>query len=378
MHVRAILAIARKDAVEIPLHRSLLFNLALPLLLTVAYLFISALITQVSASPASLLVYNPDGSKLEQAMSGVFARSKVTLADSADQVQTTFGPDGSVRRTAYWLGLIIPANFESDLRAGRQPRVDLFVNHDEIGPVTTGLLQAAIGNYTRTAVDPRSPVVLATALINPGSSSSNDFSFGNYYAALSLLLSLMVGTSFVPVLLIEEREKKTLRMLMVMPASFQDVIAGKLLVTFLYQVCVLALVLAITAGFLGLSAQLPLIALYALLGAGFSMALGLLFAAVFQSSGTANTVSGLVATLYILAGVFVGPWKVWLAESPLLALARLFPTWYLADGAYDAWQNLGSLSGHALNLGVLLGSALVLFALAAWLLRRQAVHAASI
>jgi ABC-2 type transport system permease protein len=121
-----------------------------------------------------------------------------------------------------------------------------------------------------------------------------------------------------------------------------------------------------------------LIALYALLGAGFSLSLGLLFGAVFQSSGAAATASGLVTTLYILAGIFVGPWKLWLGASPVLTLARLFPTYYLADGAYDAWQNLGSLGSHALNLGILLGSGLLLFALAAWILRGQAASAAAL
>lgn len=230
----------------------------------------------------------------------------------------------------------------------------------------------------RTAVDPQLPVVLTTAVINSASGTSNNFDYNKYYAALSLLISLTVGTASIPVLFIEEKEKKTLRMLMVMPASFPDIIAGKLVVGLVYQLGITGLVLIITGGFLGFSAQLPLIAVYALLGAGFSLSLGLLFGAIFQSAGAATTASGLVTTLYILAGIFVGPWKVWLRGSFLLTLARLFPTYYLADGAYDAWQNLGSLSSHALNLGVLLGSGLVLFGVAAWLLRRQAASAASI
>ena len=57
---------------------------------------------------------------------------------------------------------------------------------------------------------------------------------------------------------------------------------------------------------------------YSLLGAGFSLSLGLLLGAVLQSSGAASATSGIVSTLYILAGIFVGPWKTWLAGSPLL------------------------------------------------------------
>ena len=144
MQVRAIVAIARKDAIEIRLQKSLLFNLALPPLLTVAYLIVSALITQVIQSPASLLVYNPGDSHLAQVIGAAFAKSKVTQADSADQVLAAFGPDGSLGRSPYWLGLIIPANFENDLRAGRQPKLSLFLNQDAVGPVTSGLVEAAI------------------------------------------------------------------------------------------------------------------------------------------------------------------------------------------------------------------------------------------
>jgi len=41
------------------------------------------------------------------------------------------------------------------------------------------------------------------------------------------------------------------------------------------------------------------------------------------------------------------------------------------DGAYNATQNLGSLSSNMLDIAVILGSTVVLMVISAWMLRRQ-------
>jgi hypothetical protein len=59
-------------------------------------------------------------------------------------------------------------------------------------------------------------------------------------------------------------------------------------------------------------------------------------------------------------------------------IVRLIPTYYLADGVANASQNLGSAGSHLVDIGVLVGSSIVLLAISAWALRRQSAVLAMI
>ena len=54
------------------------------------------------------------------------------------------------------------------------------------------------------------------------------------------------------------------------------------------------------------------------------------------------------------------------------------PTYYIADGVSNASQNLGSFGSNLLDIGVILGSTIVLLAVSAWALRRQSAVTAAI
>jgi ABC-2 type transport system permease protein len=123
-------------------------------------------------------------------------------------------------------GLIVPANFDSPLRAGNRPVLSLFLNGSTVNAQTEALLQTAIINYARAIANPQPPVTITTAVINPPSSTSTGAPLAQVYTPLVLLLSLIVGTTIIPLLLLEEKAKKTLRMLLVTPASFMDILIG--------------------------------------------------------------------------------------------------------------------------------------------------------
>lgn len=205
-------------------------------------------------------------------------------------------------------------------------------------------------------------------MINPPSAQNTGVIQKQVYSPLALLLSLTIGTIFIPTLLIEEKEKKTLRMLLVTPASFGDILAGKLLGVLVFQLAMTFVVLAILGGFSG---AVPLVVLYVLLGACLSLSLGLLFGSLFNSVQSAGTVAGLVSIIYIVSGIFVGPLGELLGNGPVLQIARFIPTYYLADGITNASQNLGSLGSNLLDIGIILVSTVVFLAISAWALCRQ-------
>ncbi len=193
--------------------------------------------------------------------------------------------------------------------------------------------------------------------------------------ARALLLALTVGTGFISLLLLEEKEKKTLRMLLVTPASFGDILAGKLLVVLAFQLATTCAALAILGGFSG---NLTLVLLYVLLSAFFSLSLGAALWLSVQYGHRSRGSSGIRFYLYIVDGIFVGQLGQMLGSGPVLMLAKLLPTYYLADGVVNASQNLGSWGSNLFDIGVILVGLIVLLAISAWALRRQSAELALI
>jgi ABC-2 type transport system permease protein len=329
----------------------------------------------IGSRTTDILVYNPGRSNVVQVVMAAFPSPGVTQAGSAGEVTAAFGPNGTHKTTQYAVGLIVPADFDDSLRSSTHPQLQLYLNGSTVNAQTEALIQAAITNYGRALANVQPPVDLTTTVINPPSKTNAGAEMRGVYVPLALLVSLIVGTTFVPQLLIEEKEKKTLRMLMVTPVSFGDVLLGKLLVVLVYQLLLTGVVLAILGAFTG---QIALVLLYALLGGCFSLALGLLFGAVFNTVSAAAAAAGPVIFIYIIAGIFVGPLGQLLSNSPALWVAKALPTYYIAQGVYNASVRLGTLGSNALDTGVILGSTIVLLVISAWMLRRQSAVTAAI
>lgn len=154
---------------------------------------------------------------------------------------------------------------------------------------------------------------------------------------------------------------------MVSPASLSDILLGKLLVTMAYQLVLSVGVMALMGSFGG---NAPLL-LYILLGACLALALGLLFGVLFHKASAAQMVSGLSIFLFLLPAVIVllAPF---IASNPITDVVKVLPTYYLADGANNAIQQVGSSSQDLLDGGVILATTLVVFLIAVWMLRRPA------
>jgi ABC-2 type transport system permease protein len=271
-------------------------------------------------------------------------------------------------KSSYAVGLVLPAGFDQNLKAEPAPTLSLFINETTVNSQTETLLKTAIINYACAIADPQPPVTIGTTVINPHSTENAGVILRQVYTTLVLLLSLIVGTTYIPLLVIEEKGKKTLRLLMDTPASFSDILAGKMLVVMVFQVSITCVVLLIEDGFTG---AVPLVLLYVLLGACFSLALGLLFGSLFNTFTNAGTVAGFITLVYIIGGIFVGTLGQLIGNSPILKIARILPTYLLAEGVMNAYQNRGTWSSNLVDNSVILGSTIVLIAISAWALRRQ-------
>jgi ABC-2 type transport system permease protein len=145
-------------------------------------------------------------------------------------------------------------------------------------------------------------------------------------------------------------------MLLVTPASLIDILVGKLMVVLVFQLAITCAVLAILGSFTG---AVPLVPFYVILGACFSLSTGLLLGALFNTIQSANTVSGLVAFVFIISGIFVGQLGELLGNGPVLFIVKLIPTYYLAGGVINVAQNLGTPGSNLLDMGIVLVSTVV-------------------
>jgi ABC-2 type transport system permease protein len=369
MHPRIIRAIARKDAVDLLLNKQTLVMLMTPLMLAVLFFVIGNLI---STSPTEVLIYDagyssgsPSG--LNQVVKGAFTNVQFTEASSAQAVADAFGPNGTKKQSSYAVGLVIPANFDASLKAGEHPTLQLYINGDDVSNEESQLLQGALANYSRAVISP-APITLSASTINPPPPNRVASFLVGFYALTVMLSSFFVGMAVVPGLLIEEKEKKTLRMLMVSPASWADVIAAKLLVAFCYQLLLSVVALAIAKGLTG---QIPVVLLFAVLGSLFSVALGALAGSIFKSQGASGGFSGIAVFIFILPIFFSD--QIGLAgDSPIKQVVKVLPTYWLSDGALRGLQNQATLDNVLLDGAIVLGSTLLLFLASIWGLRRQA------
>lgn len=371
MHIRSVLAIARKDALDIILNKTTLFALLTPILLALLFAFINGLI---GTKTNEILVYNPSNSRLPEVVTNFFAHVKLVTAQTASEVDAAFGPDGTHKSSDYTAGLVIPANFDADLRSGQRPHLTVYINGDQVTGTDQQLMTQLLNDYASVVAHPEPAANLSVNTINPPKTTViGDLT--NSYIATALLSSFMVGASLIPSLLVEEKEKKTIRMLMVSPASFTDIVMGKLLVVEAYQLVLSLIVTLILKGFLG---NIALEIVFILVGSCFALSLGLVAGSVFQSSGGVGGFVGIMSLVFFLPALFVGPLGTLIANNPIGSIIKVIPTYYIADGIVRALQNQGPNEGVLFDLALTIACTSVFFVASAWLLRRQAAVVATI
>src|SRR5260221_900786 len=119
MHPRSILAIARKDALDILLNKTTLSLLLTPIVLALLFLLIANLL---GSHTTNALIYDPGKSSVEQVLKSAYSDLKITYANSPGDVAAAFGPDGSHKTTSYALGLAVPPRSVANLRRCRAAR----------------------------------------------------------------------------------------------------------------------------------------------------------------------------------------------------------------------------------------------------------------
>jgi ABC-2 type transport system permease protein len=185
-----------------------------------------------------------------------------------------------------------------------------------------------------------------------------------------LALSLaVVGTAVIPTMLVEEKERWTLRALMVTRATYTDVIVGKALVGMAYVLATAVILLALNDGLVG-QAGLSLAAI--VVGGAALVELGLLLGGICDDLTTLNTWSTVFTLVLMLPGMLAGLFSSNVFKLGVLELVvRLIPTFYVIDLVQAGMAGRASLEQVLVNLGLLGGLMVGLFLAVGYTLRRR-------
>ena len=355
MSWRVVAAIAQKDLIDAIRNRYLLVALLTPL--SIALLMRLMLPGINNLGNLTIIIHDPDRSTL---VSQLRAAPQIKLVD-VDSAATARGEVEKIKASG---GLVVPANFDADVAAGKQPKLTIYVNNKK-NIIEQANFRGLLERQVEALVQRPPPAELNWINVHDETKSPTERGFNLNQMLLPLLLLLtfgMTGAFVVPLLLVEEKEKRTIDFLLTSPARLTEVIAGKALTGIVYSVLIAAVLLALNRQMIG---NWPLTMLTILLGLLLVVAIGLLMGSLFQTTMQVNTWASLVL-LVLMAPSFSFPGSP-LGLQPAM---RFIPTYYFAESLKLSLAGTGSLRmwGH---LAVVLACTIVAFIAVTWALRRE-------
>ena len=355
MSWRVIAAIAQKDLIDAIRNRYLLVALLTPL--SVALLLRVMLPGVNSLTSFTIVVHDPDRSAL---VSKFRAVPQLKLVD-VDSEATARGEVEKIKAAG---ALVVPANFDADVAAGKQPKLTVYVNNRK-NAIEQATFRALVERQVESLEERPPPAELTWINIREEADSQTGRGFNLNQMLLPLLLLLtfgMTGALVVPLLLVEEKEKRTMDFLLTSPARLTEVIAGKALTGVVYSLLIAAVLLVLNRQLVG---NWPLTMLTILIGLILIVAIGLVMGSLFQTTMQVNTWASL-ALLVLIAPSFPFPGSPAVLDTAM----RFIPTYYFAESLKMslAGTNSPRFWGH---LAVQLGCILASFFAVIWALRRE-------
>ena len=354
-NIRIIWAIALKDIVDALKNRT-----TLTIMLGTALLVLSSqalpLLLQLQDLPKAYAVDPGESASLE-VLTEERSSFRVYRSPSQQVMENDLAEAPDVR-----LGLVIPEDFDQLVESSEPIELQGFIVHWASQEKLIELVSFFEGQFRDRIGVPVKIQVQGNAVYPPPDA-------GGFLTMVSLALVLVIttlGIILAPFLMIEEKETHTIEALLVSPARYTQVVAGKAIAGTFYCLVAAAVVLLINHG---LIAQWALVILVVISGSLFAVSLGLLIGTLFDNATTMNMWGGLLIAVLIVPMVFsttVGPnfpplIQAFLPWLPSLAMANLVRFSFAADVF-----PLPIL----LNLGRLTAFTLLLFALVVWRLHQ--------
>jgi len=254
-------------------------------------------------------------------------------------------------------GLVLPADFDAQVRAGEQPELQFFVGGESLA--SNRLILAVTTLDAVRAVEGSTPPV-DVEIVSTGDPL---LPMSSRMTPLLVLFALLISGVFVPAFsIVQERESGTMTALLVSPARGVEVLAAKAVMGL-----VLAFLMTLVTLWLNdaLGTQPAALLLSVLVGALMLAEVGLLFGSGAKDSKTLFALMKSVNILLFAPVIFyIFPdWPQW--------IARIFPTYWIIDPIYQVAIEDAGLPQVAPQLAVALVICLLLVPAVVVLSRRM-------
>ncbi len=333
MNRRAVFTIVRKDLLDAIKNKHVLFSLLLPIIMS----FLMRLVYLSQESEIRLAIFDPGGSQLVTRLTEGDTKVELIACASPEEVRLKVQQGADA-------GLVVPEDFDFELKQGRKPPVHIYRNARQLERVNW--LEGFVKRNAYALAGYELPVRLQVDWLGKsGQSLDIGERISRFLLGMWLLMAAaIVGVIAVPGIMVEEKEKRTLDAILITPASYADVIVAKGLVGFIYAVMVSGIVLTLNDGFKG---NVPLLLAGVLLTVLFTIGVGLFMSQFFNSVMQINTWSTVIFFPIIIPAMFFS------LPPSVERVFRIFPTYYSARVFQLAWKGDGSTSEALLCLGVL-------------------------
>jgi len=170
----------------------------------------------------------------------------------------------------------------------------------------------------------------------------------SFAVAFGIMFMVVLGGIYIPAMMIaEEKEKNTLGVLMLSPATPLEVFVGKGIITFASILVVsMIMMVVVGTGFVRLDVVLPAVSL----GTIFAIFLGMTVG-IYSKNQMATGAIGMPAYLVLLLIPFLG-----MENAAIGRIARYVPTYHLLRALMMALRDGTSILGAVSELLVLFGS----------------------
>lgn len=360
MNLRRIRAIFRKDMRDAMRDSRVLTAVLMPLLFGLLY---SVIFSNDAAPKVKAGIISPSPTVLTKAVTAQVGTAAhlnfVTFTDTSLLEQ-------QVQSKKVDVGLVLPAGFDADVRAGNAPELTIVLSSS---PSFGGdYVAAALDKVVLTMSGHGPPAVLARETVAPKSLTSQGvierLGLRKYFVlSMVVFLLAMIAVYAVPIALTDEVEKKTIDALLII-ASPGEVTTAKALFGVVYGVVGVPILMAITRV---TPHDWPLFMLDIVVSAAALVGIGLVLGVLLKNPNQTNTWGTLVLTPLVVPA-FIGA-----ATLPgwADALLQMLPTTHTVRLASNAMVGQTLYQRAWLSWLVLTAWGAAGYAVVAWRLRTR-------
>jgi ABC-2 type transport system permease protein len=259
------------------------------------------------------------------------------------------------------LGLTIPVGFDRALAAGQPPKLEGYVMHwvsDDKAAELRVLFEQQFSEWTGHSVQ----INLQGNALYPFPDTMGPARNASISITVVIVLS---GLMIVPLLLIEEKRAKTLDAVLISPANSRQIVIGKALVGVFYGLATIGTALLVNRA---LVVQWGTAVLASLSGLLLSVAIGLAMGVFFERKQQVSS-WGMLIFAILLIPVFLNIIEPILPKAVQVVFGWM-PAAAVAKTLRFSFSQGATPAQVAANLGLALGSALLVLAVVAWQIRR--------